>query len=81
MKLFELDQTDAQTGFYDPNADKIDARKLSDTRKPVLTLKKINKLKKMKALKTLENLKRHDLLSLMYGQEADGGGGGGMGGF
>lgn len=83
MKLFELDQNDISTGYYDPNEDKINGRSLSDTRKPKITLRKINRLKKMRALRQLEKLKRQDLLSVMYGApEPDAGGmGGGLGGF
>ena len=78
MKIYELAQEDVTTGYYDPNADKLNGRELSDTRKPVLTLRAINKLKKMRALQSLENLKRQDLLGIMYGQpdEAAGGPGG-----
>ncbi len=81
MTLFEfLDQDTIQTGFYDPAEDKASKANLSDTRKPVLTLKHLNKLKKMRALRTLENLKREDLLAVMYAEpEGDAGGMGGMG--
>ncbi|RYD47113.1 MAG: hypothetical protein EOP83_28560 [Verrucomicrobiaceae bacterium] len=82
MKLFELDQNDVSTGYYDPNEDKINGRALGDTRKPKITLRKINRLKKMRALRQLESLKRQDLLAVMYGvPEDDGGGMGGGGGF
>jgi hypothetical protein len=80
MKLFEFDQDDLQTGFYDPAEDKLTARNLSDTRRPQVTLRKINKLKKMRALKKLEDLKRQDLLQIMYGGPANGGDDGGLGG-
>lgn len=81
MKLFELDQGDVSTGYYDPAADKHTARKLGDTRKPKLTLRMINKLKKMRALNQLENLKRQDLLAVMYGvPEEDPNAMGGLGG-
>lgn len=81
MKLFELADEDAQTAYYDPNADKINGRNLGDTRKPKLTLRALNRLKKMRAMRKLENLKRQDLLDIMYGQpdEQAGGMGGGMG--
>jgi hypothetical protein len=80
MKLNEFnDPQDVSTGYYDPAADKLNKRELSDTRKPVLTLRHLNRLKKMRALRTLENMKREDLLAIMYGAPADGGGmGGGM---
>lgn len=79
MKLFELEQQDFETGYYDPNEDKVNQRLPTDTRKPVLTLKHLNRLKKMRAVQKLENLKRQDLLKIMYGQPPaeDGGGAGG----
>lgn len=80
MKLFEFEEQDIATGYYDPAADNIQKRKLSDTRKPVLRLRDINRLKKMRALQQLERLEREDLLAVMYAQPAgeDGGGMGGM---
>lgn len=81
MKLFEFDEEDLTTAFYDPAADKQTRRDLSDTRKPRLTLRCINKLKKMRALKKLEDLQQQDLLQIMYGGAGDSGdAGGGMGG-
>lgn len=82
MTLFELAMEDLPVGHYDPAADKHQHRSLGDTRKPVLSLRKLNRLKKLRALRQLENLKREDLLSVMYGEpEADAGGaGGGLGG-
>ena len=75
MRLLELAGEEISTGYYDPQADKMSARTPSDTRKPVLRLRDLNRLKKMRALKKLEALKRQDLLDVMYGQQADGGGG------
>lgn len=77
MKLFELEQQDFETGYYDPAEDKVEIRLPTDTRKPLLTLKHLNRLKKMRAVQKLENLKRQDLLKIMYGQPpAEEGGGG-----
>jgi hypothetical protein len=77
MKLFELEMGEVATGYYDPSQDNVTARKLGDTRRPSLTLRKLNRLKKMRAMRTLEKLKRQDLLAVMYGQpEADQGPGG-----
>lgn len=80
MKLFEFEEQDISTGYYDPAADNIQKRKLSDTRKPVLRLRDLNRLKKMRALQQLEKLEREDLLAVMYAQpdEPEGGGMGGM---
>lgn len=77
MKLFELENSEVSTGYYDPTSDSMGIRKMSDTRKPLLTLRKINRLKKMRALRQLDDLKRQDLLSVMYAvpDEADAGGG------
>ena len=72
MKIMEFDQRATQTGFYDPARDEVNTRRLDDTRKPVLTLKR------MRALKKLEALKKQDLLGIMYAApEGDGGGFGG----
>lgn len=83
MKLLEfIDTNDIAPGYYNPSQDDINRRKISDTRKPKLTLRGLNRLKKMQALKQLEALKREDLLTIMYGETSDGGGMGvgGMGG-
>lgn len=77
MRIFEFDQSAVATGFYDPARDEETTRKLSDTRKPVLTLASVNRLKRMRALKKLEALKRQDILAAMYAEpEGDAGGGG-----
>jgi 23S rRNA G2069 N7-methylase RlmK/C1962 C5-methylase RlmI len=81
LKLYELHASEVETGYYDPNTDKINQRIPTDTRKPVLTLRHLNRLKKMRALKRLENLKRQDLLTVMYAGDEDGGGMGGPPGF
>lgn len=81
MKLFELAENDVQDGYFDPTQDHMERRSLSDTRKPILTLRKLNRLKKMRALSTLDNVKRQDLLGIMYGLPEDDAGGGGFGGF
>lgn len=82
MKLTEFVSADDATN-YDPNNDEIGQAHRDDTRKndgERLTLKVLNHLKKMRALKKLENLKRQDILSVMYAQDAGGGGApGGMG--
>jgi len=66
MKLFELEDNDVLTGYYDPAEDELNIRHTTDTRKPLLTLRHINRLKKMRALKKLEDLKRQDLLGVLY---------------
>lgn len=71
MKLLEFTRPDIATGFYDPAEDRMERRVPSDTRKPVITLRKINRLKKMRALKTLERIKRQDVLAVMYGQPVE----------
>ena len=76
MKIYEFDQREVETGYYDPARDEMQKRNLDDTRKPLLTLAILNRLKRMRALKKLEALKRQDLLSVMYAApEADAGGG------
>ncbi len=66
MKLYELENKDLETAYYDPQGDQINSRRFNDTRKPILTLKDLNKLKKLRAVKKLEALKREDTISIMY---------------
>jgi hypothetical protein len=42
-------------------------KKVSDSRKPKLTLYHLNKLKKIKTMRKLAQLKRNSLLGVMYG--------------
>jgi hypothetical protein len=56
--------------FYNPEADEIDGRKDTDTRKPRLTLKQIGKLRKMREAKRLEEFNHQDLVKRMYGTPA-----------
>lgn len=79
MRIDELALPDVTNGYYDPNEDKLGQRALSDTRKPLITLRTLNRLKKMRALNSLENHKRQDLLGIMYGQPEGDAGGGGLG--
>jgi len=79
MKIFELDNRDVESGYYDASQDEYHKRHLDDTRKPVLTLAALNRLKRMRALKKLEALKRQDLLAVMYAQPSAEGGGGPFG--
>lgn len=81
MKLFEFDTDELETALYNPASDRLTARHLGDTRRPVVTLRKINKLKKMRALRQMEKLKHQDLLDVMYAQPDDQGGGAGPMGF
>ena len=75
MKLFELEDNDILSGYYNAAEDEVNVRKLSDVRKPTLTLLHVNRLKKMRALKKLETLKREDLLGILYGPGEPQGGG------
>lgn len=80
MKVLEfVTPTTSSDGYYDVNKDKMSNRRVDDTRKPKLTLAKINRLKKMRAQDRLLAHKRQDLLSVMYGDDGDQGGGGGFG--
>ncbi len=76
MKLFELEAKDVETGYYDPSQDEFTKRKMGDTRRPRVTLRKVNKMKKMRALKKMENLKRKDLLGVIYAAPDEAAGGG-----
>jgi hypothetical protein len=75
MKLLELDAKEISTGYYDPNEDALGSRVPSDTRKPLLTLRRLNRLKRIRALRKLEQLKREDLFTVMYSAPAESGSG------
>lgn len=81
MKLFEFDDiTDmsGMKGYYDPSADKVNTRNITDTRKSKLTLRDLNKLKKLRALRRHDALQQQDVLAVIYGAPAgDGDDGGG----
>ncbi len=82
MKLFEFDEMGGDLGgdlggHYDPSADKINTRNITDTRKSKLTLRDLNKLKKLRALRRLEALKQQDILGVIYGGGGDDEGGDG----
>lgn len=79
MKLLEfMNAEELSTGYYDPAEDRFNRRELSDTRKPIITLRHLNRLKKMRALKKLEQLQREDILGIMYGIPEEPSGPGGM---
>lgn len=76
MRLFELEQQDLETGYYDPSLDIVNQRKPEQIRKKVLTLRDLNKLKKMRAIRRLDKLKKEDLLAVMYSAPEENSGGG-----
>lgn len=63
MKLLELKES-ATT--QDEFANNIDKYKLTDTRRPRLTLKHLNKLRKIREMKKSEDEKRGKILSIIY---------------
>ena len=79
MKLFELEDNDILSGFYNIEDDKMGVRHVTDRRKKgtPLMLRAINRLKKMRALKKLKDLQRQDLLGIIYGIPDEPAGGGG----
>jgi len=82
VKLYELNAKEIETGYYDPNEDKIGQHHPGKSRSNRLFLRDLNRLKKMRALKKLERLKREDLLGVMYSDEgSEAGGFGGPPGF
>ena len=66
LKVNEMDTSDV--GYYQPEDDKVRTAKLGQTRRPILTLKRLNRLKKIRATRKLEQIKRAELLQIMYGQ-------------
>lgn len=67
MNLLEL----YESGAYDPSEDKIAKRKMSDNRKPILTLNHINKLRKMRESKKLDLAQRKKFWAKMYSTPSD----------
>lgn len=65
--------------MYDPEDDQT-VYKLTDTRKPKLTLKVLNNLRKYREFKTNEMDKRASVVAIVYAPAPDAGMGGGMGG-
>lgn len=63
-------------GYYNAEQDNLGKNRISDTRKPRLTLYQLNKLKKMREAQSLENHMRTDTLEVIYGtpEEAQSGG-------
>lgn len=60
------DITDINKTYDDSFAD----RKLTDTRKPTLTLKNLNKLRKMREMRKFEKIKQEDFFEILYGSPA-----------
>ena len=71
MRADEFDGT-----YAEPNDDKFNQRKLSDTRKPKFTLRHLNKLKKMRSAEDLERMMRMDTLEIIYGAQEEAAAGG-----
>ena len=67
MRAYEFINETNQPGRYDPAMDTLSMRRLSDTRKPRITLWHLNRLKKIRAIRRLEKLKKEDFVQMMYG--------------
>lgn len=65
--------------MYDPEDDQT-VYKLTDTRKPKLTLKVLNNLRKYREFKANEVEKRAQVVAVVYARPADDASGGEMGG-
>ena len=65
--------------MYDPEDDQT-VYKLTDTRKPKLTLKVLNNLRKYREFKANEVEKRAQVVAVVYARPSDDAGGGEMGG-
>lgn len=63
MRLCELLEN---AGYYEPENDNVGIRKLTDTRKPRLTLKALNRLKKLRSAKKLEKIKKSQITKIIY---------------
>lgn len=65
MKFLELKEA-AKVETHDEFAGNIDQHKMSDTRRPRLTLKHLNKLRKIREMKKFEDEQRGKILSVIY---------------
>ena len=61
--------------YYDPEEDKLNQARLSDTRRPRLTLRHLNKLRKVRELRKMEQAAHSDFVKDMYGASEEEGGG------
>lgn len=59
--------------FYNPEKDKSAQRKLGDTRRHMLSLKKLNKLRRYRELKKMEMAERAEFVKVMYRSPQAGG--------
>lgn len=66
-----MNQDEITNPYKSENDDEISKLHLSDTRKPVLTLKTLNKLRKMKELRRFEKLQQQEFVELLYGIPAE----------
>jgi len=58
--------------YYDPEEDKLNIARASDTRRPRLTLRHLNKLRKVKELRQMEMAAHRDFVKDMYGSKGEG---------
>lgn len=59
-------------GMYAPEENQLFKRKLTDTRKPQLTLRQINRLRQIREMKKLEMKDRAEAWQTIYGQSEPG---------
>jgi len=71
MMLSEMFKSDFGETPQKTEKDKIATLKLSDTRKPKITLAKLNQLRKLREFKKFQKMKRTSLINIMYGKGAD----------
>lgn len=61
--------------YYDPEEDELNKARLSDTRRPRLTLRHLNKLRKVQELRQMELASHAEFVKTMYGAPPEEGGG------
>lgn len=59
-----------ESSIYEPEQDK-SYKKMSDTRKPKITLMNINRLRKMREVKKMENQKTLSYLEVQYNSSSE----------
>ena len=68
MRAYELLETDhISQGIYDPAQDVLGQRRLSDRRKPKITLRDLHRLNKIRKTRQKEYEKKMALVTVMYG--------------
>ena len=70
MDILNLNRATKEATKDNASVDSLGKQDMSDTRKPVLTLKHLNKLRKMRELTKLEQMMKDVQLGIIFGEES-----------